>query len=112
MKIVYICHPISGDIMGNIEKIMKIIRDINMNEPDVVPFAPYLGDILALDDNKPKERQRGIQNDMAILNSGMVNEMWVYGDKVSAGMKEELRIGFELGLPIVVKDNRIPDINF
>ena len=112
MKIAYICHPVSGDIMGNIDRIMKIIRDINLNEPDVVPFVPYLGDILALDDNKPAERNRGIRNSIAVLTSGIVSELWVYGDRISAGMKEEINLAFNMGLPVKAMDDRLPDITF
>jgi len=114
MKIVYICHPIAGDIMGNVEKIMKIIRDINLDIKlrEVVPFAPYLGDVLALDDNKPEERNRGIMNDVAVLTSGIVNEVWVYGDRISTGMKEEINLAFNMGLPVKAMDDRLPDITF
>ena len=104
MKIVYICHPVSGDVMGNIEKIMKIIRDINLSREDVVPFAPYLGDLLSLDDNKPEERDRGIVNDIAILKSGIVNELWVYGPKISGGMRAEIDLAIDLEIPVVVMD--------
>jgi hypothetical protein len=102
MKIVYIVHPISGDISGNIQKILKIVKDINLSKPDIVPFAPYITDVLALDDNDPTQRERGIANDIAILHTGMVNELWVYGPKISAGMKAEIKLAFELSIPIVV----------
>lgn len=104
MKIVYICHPVSGDVMGNIEKIMKIIRDINLSRSDVVPFAPYLGDLLSLDDNKPEERDRGILNDIAILKSGIVSELWIYGPKISGGMRAEIDLAMDLEIPVVVMD--------
>ena len=35
MKVVYIAHPISGDIQGNLEKIRQIARIINLTEPDI-----------------------------------------------------------------------------
>jgi hypothetical protein len=104
MKIVYIVHPISGDISGNIQKIIKIVKYINLSKPDIVPFAPYITDVLALDDDNPEQRLRGISNDIAILKSGMVNELWVYGSKVSCGMEAEIELAFELNIPIVVMD--------
>jgi hypothetical protein len=42
MKIVYIAHPISGDIKGNLEKIRLIVRGLNLENIDIVPFAPVL----------------------------------------------------------------------
>jgi len=55
MRICYIAHPISGDVKGNIKKVIKIVREINLAHPDVVPFVPYLSDLYALDDNNPDE---------------------------------------------------------
>jgi hypothetical protein len=109
MKIAYIVHPIAGDVHGNIEKILAIVKKINLHRSDVVPFAPYIADVLALDDNTPEERSRGIENDVAILKSGVVNELWVYGSKISGGMKAEIELAFELNIPIVVME---PDLKW
>lgn len=105
MKIAYIAHPVSGDVEGNIEKILKIVRTINLEDPDTVPFVPYLSDLLALDDNKPEERERGIKNDIHILKSGMVNQIRLYGDKISDGMRAELNLAKELGIEIWCSEN-------
>lgn len=40
MKTAYIAHPVSGDVKGNVEKIIAIVRHINLTEPDIVPFVP------------------------------------------------------------------------
>jgi hypothetical protein len=104
MKIVYIVHPISGDVPGNVKKILKIVKDINLSRSDVVPFVPYLADVLAMDDDVPEERAMGIENNVALLNSGVVNELWVYGKKISAGMEAEIDLAFELNIPVVVMD--------
>lgn len=101
MKIAYIVHPIGGDVKGNIEKVLQIIREINLNEPNVVPFAPYLPDCLCMDDDNPKERARGIKNDVHILKSGMVDELRLYGDRISKGMSSEIALAATLGIPIV-----------
>lgn len=112
MKIVYIVHPIAGDVMENVGKIMEIVRNINLTEPEIVPFAPYLSDVLALNDEVPEERDRGMKNCTEVLQSGIVKELWIYGDRISRGMQEEIKLAFEMGLPITVKDPRIPDITF
>lgn len=104
MKIVYIAHPIAGDVHGNIEKILKIVKEINMTREDVVPFAPYITDILALDDSIPEQRERGIKNDIALLRCGVVDELWIYGPKISGGMKAEIDLAYDLNIPIVVMD--------
>jgi hypothetical protein len=104
MKIVYICHPIAGNVANNIKKILKIIRYINLTMPDVVPFAPYLGDVLALEEDKPGERTRGIRNCIAILKSGIMNEIWIYGKRISGGMKTEIDMAIERDIPIIRMD--------
>ena len=68
--------------------------------PEMVPLVPYLADLYALDDNVPNERQRGIKNDIAVLKSGLINEVWLYGDKISTGMQEEIKLAKELNIPI------------
>ena len=101
MRIAYIAHPISGDISGNLEKIRQIVREINLNEPDVVPFAPYWLDCHALDDNIPEERERGIKNGLRLFQAGIIDEVRLYGDRISNGMKAEIEMAESLGIPVV-----------
>lgn len=107
MKIVYIAHPISGDIESNLADIRRIVRKINLEYDDVAPFVPYYVDIVSLDDNNPKERARGIANDTAILKSGIVNEVWLTGHKLSKGMEAEAQIAIELDIPVVDFINKL-----
>lgn len=103
MKIAYIAHPISGDVEGNLAKIRKIVRAINIEEPDTVPFVPYYADCVSMDDSDPTERARGIKNDEAILRSGIVNELRLYGSRVSSGMCAEVVNAARYGISIVAK---------
>jgi hypothetical protein len=107
MKIVYIVHPVAGDIHGNVQKILKIIREINLTRKDIVPFAPYIADILAMDDNDSAQRERGIDNGIAILGSGIIRELWVFGKKISPGMEAEIHLAWEMSIPVIVMD---PDL--
>jgi hypothetical protein len=103
MKISYIAHPVSGNIEYNLQEIKNIVRKINLTEPETVPFVPYYIDLIALNDNNPKERERGIKNDIAILKSGMVDEIRLYGSRISNGMFEEIKLAVELKIPVVPK---------
>ena len=100
-KIVYIAHPISGNIDENLADIIRIIRKINDLFSDVVPCAPYYADILSLDDTKPLERKRGIDNDIAMITSGVFEELWLTGTHISFGMNEEIKLFKLLGKTIV-----------
>ena len=109
-KICYIAHPISGDIEVNLKDLARILRFINMLEPGdvrIIPIAPYYADIIALDDNNPLERKRGIENDTALIMTGVFDELWLTGDKISFGMQEEIKLFRSLGKPIVDYTNKI-----
>jgi hypothetical protein len=100
MKIVYIAHPISGDVNGNLEKIRLIVRAVNLTFPDVVPFVPYYADCLALDDGNTDERARGIRNDREFFLQGIINEVWLFGPTISGGMHAEVALANSLNTPV------------
>ena len=100
MHIVYICHPISGDVKGNLDKIAKIARRINLKEKNIVPIAPYFLDCCALSDDVPKERAKGIANNKYLIERGIIDELRIYGTKITNGMIEEIELAHELGIPV------------
>ena len=106
MKIVYICHPISGDVKGNIKKVTDIVRKINLEEPGFVPFAPYIVDLMALHDDVPFERARGIRNNITHFHKGIIDEVRVFGEKVSKGMAAEIELATKLNIPVFYADER------
>ena len=101
MRIAYIAHPISGDKFGNLAKIEKIVRRINMTMKHIVPFVPYYCDCMAMDDDDPRERARGIANGLAIMRSGAVNYLWLYGPEITRGMRGEIAVARKYGIPVV-----------
>ena len=100
MKIVYIAHPIGGNVEENLADLRRIIKKINLTFFDVVPLCPYYSDVVSLDDSIPEQRARGIKNGMAVLKSGLINEFWLTGDKISNGMAAELELAKEQNIEI------------
>lgn len=100
MTVAYIAHPIGGDVDRNLKKIVSICRVINLQEPEVVPFAPYFLDCHALDDKVALERQRGIRNDIELMTRGFIDEVRLYGDKISSGMASEIELASRLHIKI------------
>jgi hypothetical protein len=96
-KIVYIAHPIKGNVTANVNSIIKIVRKINLEEPDVIPFAPYISDVLALNDDDPEERARGMSNGIELLGYDIVDELRVYGD-LSEGVVNEIIAAHAAGI--------------
>lgn len=112
MKIVYIAHPIGAinptdrkdaelQVTHNLERIKLINRQINLNEQDVVPFAPYFLDCVSMKDDIPEERARGILNDKALIASGFISEIRLYGGRISKGMLDEIKFAFSCGIPVI-----------
>lgn len=100
MIIAYIAHPIGGDIEANLADLRRIVRRINLEYPDVVPFVPYYGDIVSLDDTVPEERSRGIKNDLEIISRGIPDELWLTGDRISSGMTAEMDMATRFNIPV------------
>ena len=108
MRIVYIAHPIGGDVEQNLKKIRAIVRHLNLTEPHTVPFAPYYVDVVSLDDAKPEERARGIKNGLAVLaRPGAVDELRLFGDTITSGMRAEVTAAHAMRIPIVCDNQEI-----
>ena len=104
MKIVYIAHPVGGDVDKNVKKIKKIIRKIQITEPDIIPFAPYLIGLMTLDDSDKTERTIGINNNREYFKrEGLIWQLWLYGNKISKGMTKEMILALDEGIPIISK---------
>lgn len=101
MKVAYIAHPISGDVSGNIRKVVSIAKKINLEEPDVVPFVPYLIDLFALSDEVSEERARGIKNNIELMKREFVDELRLYGSVITEGMRDEITLAKKLGIKVV-----------
>lgn len=101
VKIVFVAHPISGDIKGNIKKVLAICEEIHSDE--IIPVVPYLVSLQYLNDEVVEDRELGISANLVCFHRGFIDELWLFGDKISSGMVEEIRLALELGIPIIPK---------
>lgn len=101
MKIIYIAHPIGGDVENNLRKIAIIARQMTFAEPDCVPFAPYFLDCVALRDADQAERTRGFIHGREIFRRRVIDEVRLYGDRISVGMIGEINLARQLGIAVV-----------
>ena len=104
MKKVYICAPLGGDVNGNIEKAIRYTE--YALKCGTAPIVPHFF-ALCLDDNIPKEREMGKAAGLGLL--WFADEMWIFGDEVTAGMEAEIR--FCKALNIKMQKIRNYDIN-
>lgn len=100
MRVVYIAHPISGHIENNLKSVAGIARYITITEADTIPFAPYYFSCKFLRDDDSKERQIGIRNNEHFFKLGIIDELRLYGDRISNGMWAEIKLANELGIKI------------
>lgn len=103
MKIVYLAHPISGAIKENLEQIRLIAKHITAKYANITVFAPYWFDCHFLDDDRPEDRQRGINNDIEFFRRKVMDEVWLCGPRLSNGMKHEKETAEHLGIAVIDK---------
>lgn len=98
-KTVFIGHPISGDVKNNIAKVLAICAKVHKR--DVIPLAPYITALQYLDDANPDQRALGIEANQEYFRRGFVDELWLFGDRISSGMDQEISIAREMNIPII-----------
>lgn len=103
IKTVFIAHPISGDIKGNVTKVLKICEKIHSEK--IIPIAPYLVSLQYLDDKIIEDRKLGINANIECFHRKYIDELWLFGDKISKGMKQEIMLALKLKIPIKAKTN-------
>ena len=99
MRIIYICSPLKGDIQKNIDNALEYCRRVTFEGN--VPIAPHAYFTSFLDDTVPHERKVGMEMGMELLKHA--DEVQVFGDRISEGMKNEIAYAEENGIPITYR---------
>ena len=85
--IVYICSPYAGDTNHNIENARKYSR--YAVDSACIPITPHIYFTQFMDDCDPKERKTALFMNSVLLSK--CDELWVFGDTYSDGMKREIK---------------------
>ena len=101
MKTVFIAHPIAGDIQNNVKKVIQICSEVH--DKNIIPVAPYLVSLQYLNDEVHEDRRLGVDANLECFHRKYIDELWLYGDRISSGMKEEVLLAQQLGIPIIPK---------
>lgn len=98
MSIVYICHPYSDDPCGNREKVARICEKIIDSEccSEAVPIPVHLYMYQYIDENS----HRDLVMELCLETLLACNEIWVVGNKISDGMRSELRYAAMSKIPM------------
>ena len=102
MKTVYIAHPIAGDVGANVKRVLAICEKIHRSN-EAIPVVPYLVCVQYLDDSAVADRQLGIDASLECFHRGYIDEVWLFGDRISNGMKQEIALARKLAIPVFGK---------
>lgn len=95
-KLVFICSPLAGNLKWNIRNARAY--SLYAIEQGVVPVTPHLMYTQYLNDNNPAHREMGTQCGLALLLK--CREIWVFGGRVSQGMRREIDAARRQGMRI------------
>ena len=93
---VYICSPYRGDIETNTANARRYCR--YAFDEGFHPFAPHLYYPQFLNEDNPKERAAGLH--YALMEMWRMKELWIFGDKRTEGMSQEIELAVDLDIPI------------
>ncbi|HBR07644.1 MAG TPA: DUF4406 domain-containing protein [Clostridiales bacterium] len=96
MKLIYVASPYAGNIEKNTEYAKQACRSVM--EQGHAFFAPHLLYPSLLDETNPAQRQLGI--DMGLTMLSRCDELWAFGERISAGMESEICEAKRLGIPV------------
>lgn len=94
--LVYICSPYAGDVETNTANARRYSRFAI--ESHTIPITPHLLYPQFLDDNVEAERDLGRFIGIVLLSK--CSEIWVFGDRISEGMKAEIDRARYKNIPI------------
>ncbi|RHU67152.1 hypothetical protein DXC62_11785 [Ruminococcaceae bacterium TF06-43] len=110
MALTYVCSPLSAptqaEIMVNAQRARTYMamceREFGCRAVAPHAYLPYL-----LDDSNPEERALALSFGVSLL--ALCDRLVIYGDRISSGMKEEIRRARELGIPILNRQTQLSD---
>lgn len=96
MKAVYVCSPLHGNLQENMKKATQYCE--MAARLGVVPLASHTIFTQYLNDDIPEQRERGLRMGRELLKR--CDELWICGNVISVGMRDEIALAKELGKPI------------
>lgn len=101
VKTVFVAHPIAGNIRENVKKVLAICESVHTKE--VIPVAPYLVSLQYLNDTIKEDRELGVIANLECFHRKYVDELWLFGDRISEGMRGEVVLANKLKIPVIPK---------
>lgn len=99
--IIYVAHPVSGDVRGNVDKVCEWLRWLTAADPSRIYIAPWVGEVIAHFDMDPIPAafyDRVLSDDEEVVRK--LDGILLSGGKMSTGMKRELAACWDEGKPV------------
>jgi len=106
--LVYVASPFAGDTEYNIRKAQGYCRFAVSK--GCIPIAPHLLYPQFMDDEDSEQRELGLFFALVLL--GKCDELWVFGDRVSTGMANEIAKAKKRGMPIKYYNSKCEVITY
>jgi hypothetical protein len=91
MKVIYLAHPLSGDVPGNLARAKRWLRWAQAAFASHAVIAPWIQAVeLHDDDANAEHRERGLLRDEAV--AARCDAVLLVGGRVSEGMAREARV--------------------
>lgn len=97
-KIVFIAHQVGAPTLEGLESnlinLRSFLKRVYVDHPEVIPFVSYYTDI---------DITEGPVSEVAILRSGLINELWLTGKRVSKSMEKLWTLAESLDITVINK---------
>lgn len=100
MKKVFICSPLKGNLKENIRKAKLYCKYVIAC--GYLPIAPHVYFTSFLNDTDPNEREMGMKLGLELLKD--CDELWIFGNRITDGMKAETLLASQLEIKIIQKE--------
>lgn len=98
-ELLYIASPLRGDVEQNIQNAMRYCEKAIRG--GYIPLAPHVMYQGLFNDEIPKEREAALDIGLRMLEK--CSRMWACGDRISEGMRGEMNLAKEKGIPVEEK---------
>ncbi len=98
-ELLYIASPLRGDVEQNIQNAMRYCE--KAIEDGYIPLAPHVMYQGLFNDEIPEQRKTALDIGLRMLEK--CGRMWVCGDRISEGMRGEMNLAKEKGIPVEEK---------
>ncbi|MBR1810135.1 MAG: DUF4406 domain-containing protein [Clostridia bacterium] len=103
---VYICSPLAGNVRENQENARRYCRFAV--DRGSIPIAPHIYFTQFMRDDNPEERNLAMFMGMILLTK--CAEVWVFGDVISAGMRQEIEKARRKNIPIRCFSSQLEEV--